>query len=420
MSYIDRLQPSIQLTSPEGNVFTANWKEGDRSKEKKLGIFDYPNFNGSDVQDLGTKGPTYPLTIYFPGDDNDLEGNRFFSACDERGPWEVIHPEKGTLTLQLTSVTEKINPLTSGGLKQFDTNWIEPIKATTEKSTAQLGSEVDAQATASNESSQTQYDENIALDQASEQIANEQAIKNSIIYHDDAFGDIVSQSDTIAAEVAATTTGIYDSLNQSAIDSITLAGQMQQLVQLPILATNDISARVEAYGNYVTAQFTQSPTTANPESKNTANVIEVNCSASLVAMAQSIISGELSTRSEAIDYIEAITDLFDTITDGLDDVQTAFDSEAIDKQYFSNSASYADLARLVGLTIQYLLRSSLDLRIEKRFIIDKQRTPTDLTVENYGTLGANDENLDYFISTNNLMDKDIRLLPAGREVVVYL
>lgn len=420
MSWEDRLRPSIKLTSPDGNVFNANWMSNDRSKSKNLGIFNYPNFNGSDVQDLGITGASYPIILHFTGPDNDLEGNKFFKACDERGPWEVVHPEKGTLSLQLDSVTEKIDPINSGNVKTFDTNWIELVEKTIEKTTTQLGSEVDAQAQLVNESSQTQYDENISLDQASERIANKQAIDNSIIAHDEAFGDIVSQSDTISAEVAATTTGIRDSLNQETINALSLAGQTQQLVQLPVLATNNIQSRVDAFGNYINAQLLQTPDNNDLEAKNTVNAIELNCSASMVGTALSIISGELTTRSETIAYIETIVGYFNTITDRLDGIQENFETEAIDKQYFSNSQSYSDLARLVGLVINYLLRSSLDLKIEKRFTLDRQRTPIDLTVQSYGELGESDEVLDFFISTNNLMGNEIKLLPAGKEVVVYV
>ena len=419
MSYIDRLR-QLQLTSPNGSVFTANWVSNDQSKEKNLGVFNFPNVDGSEVQDLGIKSANIPLSFSFEGEDNDLEARDFFKACDERGPWEIIHPVDGVLSLQLSSVTKKDDPVNSGNVTRFETTWIEPIKESTERTSAQLASEVEAQAAQSNLSSQAQYNENISLDQASEQIANEQAINNSIIDYNDSFGNIISLSDTIAAEVTATTTGIYDSLNQATIDALSLAGQTQQLIQFPILATNNIKSRVEAYGNYITSQLSQSPEGNTLEAKNTANVIELNCSASIIGMALSITSGDLSTRTEAISLIETLTDTFDTITEALDNIQENFESKSIDKQYFSNSSSYTDLLRLIGLTILYLLRSALDLKIEKKYTLEKPSTPIVETVKNYGTLGESDENLDFFLITNNLMGTYIRYLPAGYELVAYL
>ena len=85
MSYIDRLR-QLQLTSPNGSVFTANWVSNDQSKEKNLGVFNFPNVDGSEVQDLGIKSANIPLSFSFEGEDNDLEARDFFKACDERGP----------------------------------------------------------------------------------------------------------------------------------------------------------------------------------------------------------------------------------------------------------------------------------------------------------------------------------------------
>ena len=61
-----------------------------------------------------------------------------------------------------------------------------------------------------------------------------------------------------------------------------------------------------------------------------------------------------------------------------------------------------------------------DLKIETRFVLGKYETPMNLTVQEYGTLGAGDENLDLFISTNNLHGDNVILLPPGFEVVVYV
>ena len=127
MTWIDRLSPTIDLTSPDGNIFDALWRNGPRSLTKKLGIFEFPGVKGAVVQDLDV-GPTrWPLVIFFDGEDNDKEGTRFFKACKERGLWTIIHPVKGSLELQLISATELIDPVESGNITRFETEWIEPI-----------------------------------------------------------------------------------------------------------------------------------------------------------------------------------------------------------------------------------------------------------------------------------------------------
>lgn len=420
MSYKDRLRESIQLTSPDGNVFIASWRGDDASIEKNIGIFDYVNVDGSDIQDLGSKALRYPLTFNFPGPDNDLESKRFEDSIIERGAWEIEHPVDGTLFLQPISITRKVQPVTSGNITVIESQWVEPLEESTTKTTAQIASEVSQQGETVNAQTQTQYEEELSLDSSSEQIANEQLIDTAIIESDDSFGDIISQSDEIATQIASITTGIYDSLNQAAIDAVSLAGQTQQLIQLPVLATNNIQSRVEAYGNYITNMLTNNPTAATPEDKNTVTAIELTTSAAIVGMANSIISGDLETRTEAIELIETIAGAFNEIVNSLDSVQENFEFVSIDFQYFSNSQSFTELARLIGLVIQYLLRSSLDLKIEKRFTLERPTATIVFTVQAYGSLGTNDENYDFVIATNNLYGTEIRLLPAGKEMVVYL
>jgi len=75
--YRDRLRPNIQLTSPDGTVFTALWRGNESSHVKKIGIFDYPGVAGSTVQDQNIKSATYPLTLQFVGPDNDLTAKQF-------------------------------------------------------------------------------------------------------------------------------------------------------------------------------------------------------------------------------------------------------------------------------------------------------------------------------------------------------
>ncbi len=68
-----RLRDSVQLTSPDGNIFNPLWRKDSYSGNKKLGIFEYPKVDGTIIQDLGINGTRYPLTLYFEGPDHDIE-----------------------------------------------------------------------------------------------------------------------------------------------------------------------------------------------------------------------------------------------------------------------------------------------------------------------------------------------------------
>ena len=109
-----QLQPSIKLTSPAGIEFEALSRGGERTREKKIGIFGYPDIPGDVTQDLNVNSTKYPLDIFFTGKNHDIEADEFWTATAETGLWEVVHPVKGILSLQFMSVREGINPITEG------------------------------------------------------------------------------------------------------------------------------------------------------------------------------------------------------------------------------------------------------------------------------------------------------------------
>jgi hypothetical protein len=420
MSWKDRLRGSITLTSPSGIEFTAKWVGNDHSKEKKVGVFEYPNNNGTRTQDLGVNGTRYPLTLYFDGPDNDIESLNFYKTCDERGPWEIIHPTDGKLTLQLTSISRNVRPVESGNVTVCETQWIEPSAETSTSSTAQTAAEATAAALDTNITTAGQYSANITQNTFAEVSANEVAITNVSTAAGNALETISSINDEISAQFLAIQRGIQDSLDQAILEPLVVAGQIQQLTQLPALAVQDIEARLNAYIAMADEIFNFLPDENGPEDKNSVNAYELGLSAVLTAASQTVITGPLDNRVKAIEFANKLTQLLSDITENLDNVQENFSNNDIDTQYFSNSQGYNDLAIMISKALRYLLDSLLSLSVEKRFTLDRPRAPLEITVTEYGSLGDNDENLDFFIQTNNLSGSRIRLLPAGVEVVVYV
>ena len=416
----ERLRDQITLTSPDGDVFEALWIANNRSKEKKLGIFEYPDFDGTDVQDLGIRGSRYPLTIYFEGPDCDLEGQRFYASCDQRGRWSIVHPIYGDLTLQLVSITDETDLVREGNYTRFATQWIEPTTATALLSAAEIGSSIDAQAAQANEAANLQFQQNLTQGTAGEILAAKLTAEDAVSKSDNRLRTLYENNDSLAADMAALKRGITDTLDQDILDPLVLAAQIQQLIQLPALSISSIQSRLSVYEDIVNDLSGIGADDATNEGKNQVSVIEIFMSAIAVVNAQVVASGELKTQREAVDTAVRIADTFTAITDALDASQEMFDGAEIDMQYFSQSGSYPDNWRITALGISYLLTSALDLAIEKRFTLDRPRCPIEITVSEYGDLGTGDENLDFFIETNALSGTDILLIPAGRSVVVYV
>lgn len=420
MSWRDRLRESIKFTSPEGNIFEALWQGNPRSMEKKLGIFQFPKVKGSKIQDLDIGSARYPLTIFFNGEDNDKEADRFFNACRERGAWEVVHPVRGALSLQLISVSEAIAPVESGNVTQIDTEWIEPLEDSAVPSLFQLRSTISNQIDELNSTTSDQLFSNVIQETAAETTTFEATVNGIVSSVDQFLAPAFELSGEVSSQISSIKRGITALLSAVPLDVISLAGQIQSLIQLPALAVADVNARIDVYENFINAVLGISPDSDESKNINVVAVQELALTSALAAIAFVSSTGELSSRLQSIELVEINTNLFANITDTLDATQLLFENKFIDEQYFSQSESFADLSLLTAQTIAYLLRSAFDLSIEKRFVLEKMRAPIEITIAEYGDLGEDDSNFDLFIESNGLKNNDILILPAGREVVVYV
>lgn len=421
MTWQDRTGGSIQLTSPTGSVFTALWSRNDRELAKKLGIFEIPRTPGATIQDLDVGADRYPITIFFEGPDHDVEAERFFQACKERGVWAVVHPTKGRLTLQLVSVTERIDPTGNGNITSFPTVWIEPTIAAGSVSTSQLASDVGASISGLNTSAAGQFGDIVKQIKPVDSAAIENTVKKVVTAVNNSLGGIFQASSEINAQVLSIQRGINSTITETVIDTLSLAGQVITLIQLPALVTTNASARVSAYADliaYTIGIDSSGPTTQ--EGINITAVKELSLMASVGALAETSISSDLLIRSESIGLIESISGLFADVTDALDVDQDLYTDNPIDIQYFSQSESFSDALEAVTDSARFLLEKTFDLAIEKRIMLTRDSAPIAVTINEYGSLGDNDSNFDLFISSNGLKGNEILLLNAGLEVVVYV
>jgi hypothetical protein len=414
----DRLAGFIYLTSPDGDKFTAFWRGGTRSVSKKLGIFEFPGIDGSKVQDLGGGGVRYPLTIYFAGSANDKEADSFFAACSQVGNWEVEHPSKGPLTLQWISYTEHIEPVTSGNITRFEIESIVPLPDSATVSTAQIGSGIGDLSDICNASSTAQF----ALNTLQDTFAQFTELTGTIGKGISAVKTILRAAENfqlVPVQAAAILRGITTTIESFPLDTSQLSGQVQNLVQLYAEAQNSVSDSLDMFTSFVTEIGKIEPSAADDEGLNVATVKELFMSAAIVGIAQASRIGGEKTRAESIENAETVSGLFSDITDNLDLIQVLYEGSPIELQYFSQSQSYADALVISAEAAKLLLLTSFDLSTEKRFTLDRERNAIPITVEEYGSLGENEENLDLFLESNDVSGAGFFILPAGLEVVVY-
>jgi len=420
MSYEERLNESIKFLSPNGREFEAQWRGDNRTKSKKLGAFSPPKRKGTIFQDLDISATKYPLNFIFDGENHDLVARLFFETCSENGVWKVTHPTHGLLNLQLVTVTEKNQVISNANYTEFESEWVEPLDDDVIVSSAELAEQIEEQLIKLNESAAAQLED--VSDQTT--ASRIQALKDAA---ETAMAAITSGLETIS-ELSADISRITNSIQRATTTNLlnplisinSLASQIQIAAQIPSLAVNNISERVSSYSNVLDVFSANNPEEPTPENKNSLAIKEISMISVLGTFPRIAASGPLATRQEAVNLAELLSDLMDDVTNNLDLNQDLYSGNLLENQYFSQSQSYSDLIKLMSLGIEYLLTASFDLKVEKKFVLERARTPIDITISEYGDLGDNDSNLDLFLASNNLKNNEILLLNAGKEVVVYV
>ena len=124
----------------------------------------------------------------------------------------------------------------------------------------------------------------------------------------------------------------------------------------------------------------------------------------------SVVNNQFATKTEALEAAETILAQFDALTEWRDDNFTSLGE-------IDTGTSYQQLLEAVALTAGFLVEISFTLKQERHLILNRNRTIIDLVAELYRSI---DDNLDFFITSNNLSGSEILELPAGREIVYYV
>jgi prophage DNA circulation protein len=416
-SWQDRLRDCVTLKSPSGLVFTPGWRGDKETLEKRVGQFSFPMVNGTKTQDMGTEGEVYPLTLLFEGPDNDITSHRFIQALKERGPWTVVHPVDGTLTLQPIGTIERtIDPTESGNITTVTTTWIIPLEAEANRSSVDLGGAIQDAADVFDGYACDAAEAATLQDTASQTAASVAAIKANM-------ATIKSALVAASARVDAIQNTISELVTQATVDMAQISGAVLELVRSPSLIAGSVKSQVESLAS-LGASFIASLPSALALSltdRNAAVVGELFLDATISAMATVITSDLPDTRSEALSMKATFSDFVDETTVALDDLSSRTREANLEDQYFGGKATAQALQTLRSLVSRYLLSIICDLKVERRFSLKRPRSPIEIAITEYNaTPDTVDDYYKLFCSSNKLHKRELIWLPAGREVVVYV
>ena len=447
MSWEDRITEAV-YTSPSGKVFTGIYEDVSKKMAKKTTPFDFPDVDGTFVQDQGKKGRRYPMRWIFSGEDYDKTADRFDDAIEEKGPGVLQHPLYGTFDVVPFGEISRVDNLVSAANQAvYDITFYETIKIifpVSELSAANamglgFGEFTDAAASG--------FDNALSIISANEITGFIASAKAGL-----------RKIKKTMAKIAATTASIERAFNDVADlldETITtlvggpllIAFQMMALIRLPSQTIASIQAKLEAYGDLLNSlttgaanQFEQGLDSQAGNGYTIANLIastavlgsiestisdgaEAEAAGAIVAVAEVAPSAIFTTRTQTIEAIESLDssltqyiDWSDTNREGL--VITALPTrKAGTTDLIDTGESYQKLLEVFSISQGRLTQIAFTALQERSVILDRDRTFIDFAAEFYGQL---DEQYDFIIQSNNLPGSQFFELPKGLKMVYYV
>ena len=414
MPWNDRIREAA-YTSPSGERIVFDYENVSKTVDKKTTGFEFPDADGTFVQDLGHSGRKYPLRVFFWGDDYDQEADAFEAALLERGTGKLEHPIYGTVdVVPFGTITRRDDLKTGANQAILQITLWETIGLIYPTSQTSPAGAVLTAVDEYNDAVAVEFEEVTTLDSA----VDAATFKNSYqALLDSASSGLRAIADT-QDDVRQQFDAIVDSINQG-IDilisqPLTLAFQTTQLIQSPARALTGIEARLTAYRNLANLIITGDSAVVTPSldasSSNEFHTKDLYASTYVTGSVVSVVNNQFTTKTEALAAADAV------LTQ-LDDVVAWRDDNFQSLGEVDTGGAYQQLQEAVALTAGFLVEISFSLKQERSIILDRNRTIIDLAAELYGSI---DDQLDFLISSNNLTGSEILELPRGREIVFYI
>lgn len=406
MSWQDRIKEAA-YTSPSGVRIGFIYEDVALGIDKKTTAFNFPDVDGTFVQDLGRTGRRLPLRLIISGDDYDLQAQQLLDALTERGTGRLEHPAYGVIdVVPFGRISRRDDLKTAGNQAVFDVQFFETIGLSFPTSQMDPSDQVETAIDEYNETSAEQFKEKAQLDTTVKKTAFQNVYERALGVTRSTLQSVADATESTRRRFDAIGDSITASVTDLVGDPQTLIAQTNQFIEVAGESQAKIEDKIDKYRAIVNDVIAQA------RASNFTNFLgaEVFAVTSTVGQIVSSVNNTFETKTDALSAAEEILDTFDAVAVWRDDNYQFF--EEID-----TGEAYQKYQEAVAIAAGFLVEISFDLKQERMITLDRARTIIDLAAELYGEVDAQ---LDFLITSNNLTGDEIIELPVGREMVYYI
>ena len=406
MAWNDRIKEAA-YTSPSGVRTLFDYEDVSREFDKKTTAFNFPDADGTYVQDLGKSGRRYPLRLFFWGSDYDLRAAAFEDSLGERGAGRLEHPVYGTVdVVPFGTITRRDDLKTAANQAVIELAFFETIGLVYPTQQSDPGSQVLQAVDEYNAAAAGDFADGLSTDTAGERVTLKNTFESLLGSVKSGLQTVADTQDNVRKQFNAVNDSINSSIDVLIGQPLNLAFQTSILVQAPARALGSITARLDAYGNLANLIISGN----QPANENNFRARDLTASGAVTGSVLSVVNNQFDRKTDALQAAEDVLAQFESVNTWKDDNLVGLD-------IVDTGAAYQRLQEAVALTAGFLVEISFSLKQERRVVLDRARTIIDLSAELYGSV---DDQLDFLILSNGLSGSEILELPRGREIVYYV
>lgn len=414
MAWQDRIREAA-YTSPSGVRMVFDYEDVQRKVEKKTAAFDFPDAEGSYIQDLGHSARRYPLRLIFWGEDYDQDAQAFENMLLETGPGKLEHPVYGSVeVVPYGTITRRDDLKTAANQAVIEATFWETTGLVYPTSQDDPGSAVLSAVDEFNEASAEQFEGALVFENAVEPSAFRTAYEGLLGSARDGLQTVADAQDAVQQTFNDIDAAINEGLDVLIGEPLDLAFQTTLLIQAPARSAAAFSDRLSAYSDLAASITSGAGAVVTPgydnREANEFRTRDLYVSAYVTGAVISAVNNQFETKTAAIAAAEALLDELDSAVNWRDDNFVSLGD-------IDTGAAFQKLHEAAILAAGYLVDISFSLKQERRVVLDRARTIVDLAAELYGSV---DDQLDFLIASNDLTGSEIIELPKGREIVYYL
>lgn len=411
MDWQERLRPAAYV-APDGTRAAFIFLDVSEQLPRKTAAFDFPDTDGTYVQDLGVSGRRYPLRCIFAGPNCDLEAAEFMGLLAQTGNGTLEHPVYGPrLVVPTGTPTRRDDTVSAANEASVEVEFWETTGLVYPSAEIDAAGQIETAVGAFTEAAAAAYAEGLDTSDPLAAATLRGAIGGAVASTSEALTEAASATDEVFERFRDIERSIIAGLDDTVGQALTLGAQVSLFIQEPARSVAAITQRLRDYGALLGVVTGSTPSRGyGGRAQNTFQVDRLSAASAVSGSVLSTLNAEFQTRGDAIEAAQTILDQFGALQAWQD---AAYDSLGLR----DTGRDYAELLDAVAVCAGYLVQISFTLRQERALVLDRPRALVELCAQLYG---HPDSDLDFFIASNNFTGSEILEVPEGRRVVYYV